>query len=228
MVCIGRSEIALFYGGIRMDKKDLRHLNKNELVDIVCSLVEENEENLQNVPDIQQVRQIRGRIKNMERMKQIFRRVIAAIVIAAAAAVLLSTFFMPVIQVSGSSMEPALSDGDIILLMKSSSYSQSQLCCISWQNKLLLKRVIGLPGDVIDIDKEGSVYVNGTLLDEPYVTGKSLGECDINFPCVVPENKLFVMGDRRDISIDSRSSAIGCVDKDQVVGSVLFKIWSDK
>ncbi|MBQ3916484.1 MAG: signal peptidase I [Ruminococcus sp.] len=166
-------------------------------------------------------------MKSVERMKQVFRRVMAAVLVAAAAAVLLSTFFLPVIQVSGSSMEPALSDGDIILLMKSGSYSQSQLCCISWQNKLLLKRVIGLPGDVIDIDKEGSVYVNGSLLDEPYVTGKSLGECDINFPCVVPENKLFVMGDRRDISIDSRSSAIGCIDEDQIVGRVLMKIWSD-
>ena len=208
-----------------MDKKDLRHLNKKELVDIVCSMVEENDDIAENIPDMQQVKQIRSRFRTMERMKQVFRRIMTAVIIAAAAAVLLSTFFMPVIQVSGSSMEPSLSDGDIVVLIKSASYSQSQLCCISWQNKLLLKRIIGLPGDVIDIDKEGSVYVNGTLLDEPYITGKSLGECDINFPCVVPEDKLFVMGDRRDISIDSRSSAIGCVGKDQVVGRVFWRVW---
>ena len=114
----------------------------------------------------------------------------------------------------------------IILLVKSKRFSTGELCCVSWQNKLLLKRVIGLPGDNIDIDENGNVYLNGKLLDEPYVTNKALGECDIDLPYTVPEGKLFVMGDQRETSVDSRSTAVGCVDYDQMVGRYLFRIWS--
>ena len=122
-------------------------------------------------------------------------------------------------------MEPTLSDGDVLVLINTDNYSSGQLCCIAWQNKLLIKRVIALPGDVVDIDQYGTVSVNGEILDEPYVTDKSLGECDIDFPYQVPEGTFFVMGDRRASSIDSRSSAVGSVDGDQIVGRVLFKVW---
>lgn len=122
-------------------------------------------------------------------------------------------------------MEPTLSDGDVLVLFKSKSYERSQLCCISWQNKMLLKRIIGLPGDVVSIDTEGNVFVNGAQLDEPYVSDKTLGTCDMTFPCQVPEGKVFVLGDHRATSIDSRSSEIGCVDQEQIVGFVLLKVW---
>lgn len=143
-----------------------------------------------------------------------------------AAAVLCSAFFLPVIQVSGDSMEPLLSNGDIVLLYKTDNLGRSDLCCVSWKNKLLLKRVIGLPGDVVNIDKNGNVYVNDELLEEPYAMDKALGECDITFPYTVEEGKIFFLGDHRGTSIDSRLAAVGCIEEKQVVGKVLVKLWS--
>ena len=160
-----------------------------------------------------------------KRYKRAFISTLSVLAVIAAVAVLVSTLFLPVIQVSGNSMEPTLSDGDVLVLLKSKRYERSQLCCISWQNKMLLKRIIGLPGDVVSIDIQGNVSVNGVLLDEPYVSDKTLGECDVTFPCQVPEGKVFVLGDHRSTSIDSRSSEIGCVDQDQIVGFVLFQVW---
>ena len=130
-----------------------------------------------------------------------------------------------VLQVSGDSMNPTLEDRDILLLVKSDSMKTGDLCGFYWQNKLLLKRVIGQPGDVISMDEDGHVTVNGTVLDEPYVDELALGECDIRFPYQVPENRYFVLGDHRSVSIDSRSSVIGCVEKSQVVGRVFLRIW---
>ena len=122
-------------------------------------------------------------------------------------------------------MEPSLHDGDILLLVKTGNYKEGKLCCISWQNKLLIKRVIAKAGDTIDIDAEGNVSVNGVPLNEPYLTEKSLGECDITFPYQVPDGRIFVMGDKRSTSIDSRNSAVGSVGDDQIIGQVLFKVW---
>ena len=143
----------------------------------------------------------------------------------AAVAVLISTLFFPVVQVSGTSMEPTLKNGDILVLIKSDNVERGDMCCVSWQNKTLLKRVIGLPGDVISIDEQGNVSVNNEQLDEPYVTEKNLGICEIEFPYLVPDNKIFILGDQRGSSVDSRSNAIGCVGKDQIVGRVAFKVW---
>lgn len=143
----------------------------------------------------------------------------------AAILVLVSTLFLPVIQISGDSMEPMFDNGDLVLLYKTKNFERGDLCCVSWQNKLLLKRVIGLPGDTVDMDEEGNVYINDELLDEPYITEKSLGECDIAFPYTVTEDKIFMLGDHRSTSIDSRCSDVGCIEKKQVIGQVLKKIW---
>lgn len=145
-----------------------------------------------------------------------------------AAAVLCSAFFLPVIQVSGDSMEPLLSNGDIVLLYKTDDFERGSLCCVSWKNKLLLKRVIGLPGDVVNIDKDGNVYVNDEYLEEPYAMDKGFGECDITFPYTVEEGKIFFLGDHRGTSIDSRMAVVGCIEEKQVVGRVLVKLWSIK
>ena len=178
-----------------------------------------------SLPSPEQVSRAYQQDQYRKRYKRAFISTLSVLAVIAAVAVLVSTLFLPVIQVSGNSMEPTLSDGDVLVLLKSKHYERSQLCCISWQNKMLLKRIIGLPGDVVSIDTEGNVTVNGVLLDEPYVSDKTLGECDVTFPCQVPEGKVFVLGDHRSTSIDSRSSEIGCVDQDQIVGFVLFQVW---
>ncbi|MCR4639267.1 MAG: signal peptidase I [Ruminococcus sp.] len=189
-------------------------------------MVNTTDEKSSEFPPVEQVAAERARLDRKAKFRRIIKSTVSTLLVVAAAAVLISMLFLPVIQVSGDSMQPTLSNGDIILLVKTKHFSTGELCCVSWQNKLLLKRVIGLPGDNIDIDEKGNVYLNGKLLDEPYVTNKALGECDIDLPYTVPEGKLFVMGDQRETSIDSRSTAVGCVDYDQMVGRYLFRIWS--
>ena len=208
----------------RMNKKDLRNLSRRELVDIVYEMTEQETVPEQIAPE--EVAAERDRLTYRQRFRQVLGSTISALVVVAAAAVLLSTLFLPVIQVSGDSMEPAMHDGDILLLMKSRSFDYGDLCCVAWQNKLLLKRVIAKGGDTVEISDDGTVSVNGEVLDEPYVSHKSLGECDITFPYKVPDDALFVLGDRRDTSIDSRNTVIGSVNDEQMVGRVLFRIWS--
>ncbi len=177
------------------------------------------------LPTEEEVQSERKRLKHRRRFIATLRTTVYALIVVAAVAVLLATLFLPVLQVSGSSMEPTLSDDDIILLIKTDNLQTGDLIGFYYQNKLLLKRVIGVAGDTIDIDEEGNVTVNSELLDEPYVTNKSIGECDIDLPYQVPENRVFVMGDNRATSIDSRSSAIGCIEEDQIVGKVLVRIY---
>lgn len=162
---------------------------------------------------------------NHKRYRRVLRSTIYALLVVAAVAVLLATIFLPVLQVSGDSMNPTLQDKDILLLVKTEDMKTGDLCGFYWQNKLLLKRIIGGPGDVISIDKNGVVTVNDEVLDEPYIDEFALGECDIKFPYQVPENRYFVMGDHRTASIDSRSTAIGCVEKNQIVGKVFLRVW---
>lgn len=178
-----------------------------------------------NVPSEEEVTAERERLQYQKRYRQTLRSTIYALIVVAAAAVLLATLFLPVLQVSGTSMEPTLSDNDIIVLVKTGDFETGDLVGFYYQNKLLLKRVIAGPGDVVDIDAEGNVFVNGTLLDEPYVTEKSIGETDREYPYHVPDNRYFVMGDNRTTSIDSRSTAIGYIETDQIVGKVVLRIW---
>lgn len=177
------------------------------------------------IPSAEAVAKERERLQYKKKYNRTLRSTIYALLVVAALAVLVATIFLPVLQVSGTSMEPTLADGDIILLLKSENFTTGDICGLYWQNKLLLKRVIGGPGDIIDIDAAGNVTVNGQALDEPYVTDKALGECDITLPYQVPENRYFVMGDHRSTSVDSRSSVIGCIEKEQIVGRAFLRVY---
>lgn len=177
------------------------------------------------VPSLEEVTKERERLQYRQRYRRVLMSTIGAILVVAAIAVLLATLFFPVLKVSGTSMEPTLYDQDILLLVKSNKYETGDLVSFSWQNKLLIKRIIGMPGDIIDISDDGVVSVNGEELDEPYVDELALGESDLEYPYQVPENRYFVLGDHRSVSIDSRSSTIGCIEKSQIVGRVFLRVW---
>lgn len=165
------------------------------------------------------------RVEYKERYKKVIKSTVYSLIVVAAIAALIATLVLPVLQVSGTSMEPTLNNGEIVLLIKGDKMDRGDLCVFSYSNKTLIKRVIGLPGDTIVVDAEGNVFVNGAQIDEPYLSEKGYGECDIEFPFKVPENEYFVMGDHRTTSVDSRSSVIGCIPKEQIVGKIFFRIW---
>ena len=159
------------------------------------------------------------------RFRSALRSTLAILVTVAAVAVLVATLVTPVLQITGSSMTPTLHDGQLVVSLKGESFSQGDVIAFYYNNKILIKRVIAGPGDWVDIDQYGNVSVNDQPLDEPYLTDKALGECDIELPYQVPDGRYFVMGDHRATSVDSRSTTIGCVAEEQVVGNIAFRIW---
>ncbi len=165
----------------------------------------------------------RERYKN--RYGQILRSTVYILITVAAVAVLVATLWMPVLQIYGTSMSPTLEAGNIVVSTRASNFAPGDLVAFYYNNKILVKRVIATSGDWVNINSEGVVYVNGEELDEPYLTERALGECDINLPYQVPESRLFVMGDHRDVSIDSRSTSVGCVAEEQIVGRIRMRIW---
>lgn len=211
--------------GYPLNQKEFRHLSKGELIGIICELMKEEGEKPLKDLTLSDVEAVRSGMAASANRRKIAGRILSVLIVVAAIAILISTLFLPVIQVTGSSMEPSIREDDVLLLIQSDNFSRGDVCCFSWQNKLLIKRVIGLPGDVVRMDKNGNVYVNDLLIDEPYVAEKKLGECDVKFPLYVPEDQFFVLGDHRDTSVDSRSSVIGCVERDQMIGREVFRLW---
>ena len=181
-----------------------------------------------SLPTKKQVETERKRYRRQKAYNKALRGTVYVLTIVAAVAVLIATLVLPVLQIEGTSMEPTLSNGDIVLLAKTTRFDHGDLCAFTWNNKLLIKRVIGLPGDWIEIDTDGTIYLNGDKLEEPYVEHKALGECDLEFPFQVPQEQYFVIGDMRESSVDSRNTVIGCIPKDQIVGKVFFRIWPFK
>jgi len=157
-----------------------------------------------------------------------FRNTVFALITVAAIAVLVAVLLLPVLRIYGTSMRPALEEGEYVVSIKGSKFETGDIMAFYYNNKILVKRVIAVSGDWVEIDENGTVSVNGVRLDEPYVTEPSLGECDIEFPYQVPESRIFVMGDHRSVSIDSRSTTIGCVSSEQIVGKIIFRIWPFK
>ena len=153
------------------------------------------------------------------------RSTVYTLITVAAVAVLVATLFLPVLQIYGSSMAPTLSDGEVVLSVKTGKLERGDVVAFYYNNKILVKRVIAGPGEWVDLDEEGNVYVNGQLLDEPYLEEKALGSYNIELPYQVPDGRWFVMGDHRSVSVDSRDRAIGCVSEEQIVGRLTFRIW---
>ena len=181
-----------------------------------------------SLPTKSQVETERKRYRRRKAYHKALGGTVYVLTIVAAVAVLIATLILPVLQIEGTSMEPTLSNGDIVLLAKTPRFQRGELCGFTWNNKLLIKRVIGIPGDWIEIDTDGTIYLNGEKLEEPYVEQKAFGECDLEFPLQVPPEQFFVVGDMRESSVDSRNSLIGCIPKDQVVGKVFFRVWPFK
>lgn len=165
------------------------------------------------------------RVRYKSRYRSVLRSTIYSLITVAAIAVLIATLWLPVLQVYGNSMTPALQNGEIIFTVKMSEFEPGNIISFYYNNKILIKRVIARSGEWVNMDADGNVYVNETLLDEPYLDEKAFGDCNIELPYQVPEGRVFVMGDHRSTSVDSRNSAVGCVAQEQIVGKILFRVW---
>jgi signal peptidase I len=166
-----------------------------------------------------------NRIRYKERYGKTLLSTVYALITVAAITVLVATLLLPVLQVYGDSMSPTLENGQLIVSVKEVSFDTGDVIAFYYNNKILVKRVIAQAGDWVDIDEDGNVYINGTQMEEPYVEEKAMGECNIKLPYQVPEGKVFVMGDHRSVSIDSRHTSVGCVSEEQIVGKLVMRIW---
>ena len=185
----------------------------------------EKQEIMRERPTSTQIEAELNRTKYRIRYRSVLRSTVYTLVIVAAVAVLVATLWLPVLQIYGNSMTPTLVDGDIVVSMKSSDLEQGDVIAFYYNNKILVKRVIAGPGDWVDIKEDGTVFVNSKELKEPYIAEKALGDCNIELPYQVPEARLFVMGDQRSISVDSRNTAVGCIAEEQIVGKMVFRAW---
>lgn len=181
--------------------------------------------NYNNAPNSKDIEMELTRERHKLRYWKTFRSTVFVLIVAAALAVLVAMLWLPVLQIYGVSMTPTLQEGEIVLSLKDSNMKQGDIVAFYYGNKLLVKRCIAGPGSWVDIKEDGTVQVDGKILEEPYVSEKALGSCDLEFPYQVPEDKYFLMGDHRATSVDSRHSSVGCVSEEQIVGKIVFRIW---
>lgn len=176
-------------------------------------------------PTVEQLEEELKYERYRHRYSSVLRSTIYSLVVVAALSVLAATLFLPVLQIYGSSMEPTVTAGDIVVSVKGAELKPGDVLSFYYQNSVLVKRVIATAGDWMDIDQDGNVYVNGTMLDEPYLLEKAYGTVTIDLPYQVPEGRVFVMGDHRSTSLDSRTEEIGCVAEEYIIGKIVFRIW---
>ena len=177
------------------------------------------------IPDVELLKKELDRVKYKTKYRSVLKSTIFMLVVVAAIAVLVATTWLPVLQIYGSSMTPTLNEGEVVVSVKGSSFEQGDLIAFYYGNKILVKRCIATPGQWVDIDEDGNVYIDGKRLNEPYVKEKAFGDCDIKLPYQVPEDRYFCMGDHRETSVDSRNSSVGCISKEQIIGRIFFRIW---
>lgn len=178
-----------------------------------------------SIPSMKQVEEEREKLRYKKRYLRILRSTLSILITVAAIAVLVATRWMPVLRMYGSSMTPTLSEGNIVVTVKENHFESGDVIAFYYNNKILVKRVIVGPGSWVNIDEDGVVYVDEIPLDEPYLTETALGNCTIDLPYQVPESSWFVMGDHRSTSMDSRSTTVGCIYEEQIVGRVVFRVW---
>lgn len=186
---------------------------------------EEKQEITRVRPTAAQLEAELARSKYRIRYRSVLRSTVYTLIIVAALAVLVATLWLPVLQIYGVSMTPTLEDEDIVVSMKSADFKQGDVIAFYYNNKILVKRVIAGPGDWVDIKEDGTVFVNDEELDEPYLSEKAFGDCNIELPYQVPDARIFVMGDHRSVSVDSRNTAVGCIAQEQIVGKMVFRVW---
>lgn len=180
---------------------------------------------IRDLPEVSQLRAELARERYRKRYRRTLLSTVCTLIVVAAAAVLIATIWMPVLQIYGASMTPTLEEGDIVVAVKGTDFEPGELTAFYIGNKILVKRCIAGPGQWVDIDAVGNVSVDGVPLEEPYLTEKALGDCDLELPYQVPENRYFCMGDHRATSVDSRNSVVGCISEEQLVGKIVFRVW---
>lgn len=178
-----------------------------------------------SMPSARQLNEELQRIKHHSRFRQLLRSTIYTLIVVSAVAVLVAVLFMPVLRIYGNSMTPTLNEGEIVVSIKGSNIEHGDVVGVYYGSKLLIKRCIALEHQWVNIDEAGNVYVDGELIDEPYLTEKAFGECNLELPYQVPDGCVFVMGDHRETSIDSRNTSVGSIDKENVVGKIVFRVW---
>ena len=179
----------------------------------------------EGLPTTGQISRELKRVRYNSGFSGMLRSTLGILITVAAVAVLIAVLLLPVLQIYGTSMAPTLNEGDIVASVKGTKFKTGEVVAFYYNNKILVKRVIANPGEWVDIDSDGNVYVNNQKLDEPYIPLKAYGETNIQLPYQVPDSRIFVMGDNRDVSIDSRNTSVGCVSDEQIVGKIVFRIW---
>lgn len=184
-----------------------------------------NEDKNVQIPELSELEAELERVRYNARYGRTLRSTVYSLIIVAAVAVLVATLWMPVLRTYGESMTPTLHEGDILITVKTDDFKEGDIVAFYYNNKILVKRVIASSGEWVDIDDEGIVYVNNEPLYEPYINEPSIGDCNIQLPYQVPDGRVFVMGDHRATSIDSRNESVGCVAQEQIVGKIVFRVW---
>lgn len=214
-------------GNIEAENKEAENKSAEKTEDIsgYRSIMTDDYDRYSDDLGIKELRQELRRVKYNNKFAATLFNTVGTLVVVAAAAILVANLWLPILKVTGTSMSPTLQEGQVLMASKGHDFKTGDVIAFYYNNKILVKRVIAMPGDWVNISDDGTVYVNDIAIDEPYLKEKALGDCNIELPYQVPESKIFVMGDNRSVSLDSRNTAIGCVSEEQVVGRIAFAIW---